>query len=525
MAGITWEAPGPGAWTTDRSHNDRPATGYLLGSGNSAMREAMAEGFAMVGVAIGPFRGAVVNGWTYSQQTWADASTYADLELAAKDFLANRRWVERVATWENVRRPQRLAECTTLQAVDPTALSDSALVAHIDDCVEGQRRGSRIHFEQHGLCVIIGELVLACREWGLAETDVLPLLDGHSAASSRAGEMIAAIAEALVKTGVRPSTLAQVRGASADAAAALDAYLDLHGSLPVAGFDFDARTLNEMPEVVIASITAAMDRAASPRTAAAPLTVDEVRARVPANDRTRFDDLLASARMVYGVRDDDVHFSMWCRGLSRRALLEVGRRLEARGQLEGLDHVLELTPDEITALLVARAATPTASDVADRVARREQHARLAAPPHLGDAPAPPPFDAMPPTVRRMTEAMIAYTQLRRTSRRDVEPLTGAGIGAAVYRGRAVVASNADDAFDRIEPGDVLVTVLTTPAFNAVLPLCGALVVEDAGVLSHAAVTARELGLPAVVGVAQVTTLVPDGAQVEVDPVAGRVRVL
>ena len=49
--------------------------------------------------------------------------------------------------------------------------------------------------------------------------------------------------------------------------------------------------------------------------------------------------------------------------------------------------------------------------------------------------------------------------------------------------------------------------------------------EEGGPLSHAAVIARELGLPALVGAAEALALVPDGATVELDPVAGTIRVL
>ncbi|MBV8693827.1 MAG: hypothetical protein JOY57_19420, partial [Actinobacteria bacterium] len=62
-------------------------------------------------------------------------------------------------------------------------------------------------------------------------------------------------------------------------------------------------------------------------------------------------------------------------------------------------------------------------------------------------------------------------------------------------------------------------------YNVVLPIVGALVVEEGGALSHAAIVARELGIPAVIGAARAVQLVPDGAHVEVDPEAGRVRVL
>ena len=83
----------------------------------------------------------------------------------------------------------------------------------------------------------------------------------------------------------------------------------------------------------------------------------------------------------------------------------------------------------------------------------------------------------------------------------------------------------ESALDAMEPGDVLVVRFTTPAYNTVLAIAGAIVTADGALLSHAAVMARELGIPAVVGAAGALDEIPDGAEVEVDPVGGTVRVL
>ena len=78
---------------------------------------------------------------------------------------------------------------------------------------------------------------------------------------------------------------------------------------------------------------------------------------------------------------------------------------------------------------------------------------------------------------------------------------------------------------RLRAGDVLVTPTTTEAFNVVLPLVGAIVTDAGGLLSHPAIVSREYGIPGVVGTLDATTLIPDGALVEVDGAAGEVRVL
>jgi pyruvate,water dikinase len=56
-------------------------------------------------------------------------------------------------------------------------------------------------------------------------------------------------------------------------------------------------------------------------------------------------------------------------------------------------------------------------------------------------------------------------------------------------------------------------------------LAGGVVTEEGGPLSHAAVIARELGLPALVGTRDACSQIPDGAQIELDPSGGAVRVL
>ena len=102
---------------------------------------------------------------------------------------------------------------------------------------------------------------------------------------------------------------------------------------------------------------------------------------------------------------------------------------------------------------------------------------------------------------------------------------GIGIGTETYRGRACVVHDLMNAFDQLEPGDVLVAPFTGPSVNSLLPVLGALVVEEGGAMCHAAIVSREFGLPAVIGAHRATTRIPHGAQVEVDAHLGTVRLV
>jgi len=120
---------------------------------------------------------------------------------------------------------------------------------------------------------------------------------------------------------------------------------------------------------------------------------------------------------------------------------------------------------------------------------------------------------------------IVIEQLGMGGERPTKGLHGVGVGDRIVRGRACRVDSPEHAIDRLRNGDVLVVPCTTPAYNAVLTLAGAIVTADGGPLSHAAVLARELGISAVVGARGALTEIPDGALIDVDPVAGEVRIV
>jgi pyruvate,water dikinase len=72
-------------------------------------------------------------------------------------------------------------------------------------------------------------------------------------------------------------------------------------------------------------------------------------------------------------------------------------------------------------------------------------------------------------------------------------------------------------------GDVIVMRYADPGWTPLFPRAAAVVMEVGGVMCHAAVIARELGIPAVFGVSDATALLRDGERVVVDGTAGTVR--
>ena len=78
---------------------------------------------------------------------------------------------------------------------------------------------------------------------------------------------------------------------------------------------------------------------------------------------------------------------------------------------------------------------------------------------------------------------------------------------------------------KLNKGDILVTKQTDPGWAMVFPLIGGLIVERGGALSHGAIVAREFGIPAVIGIANITDVLKDNDEVILDGDLGKIQVL
>jgi pyruvate,water dikinase len=127
------------------------------------------------------------------------------------------------------------------------------------------------------------------------------------------------------------------------------------------------------------------------------------------------------------------------------------------------------------------------------------------------------LQARPETVksRARSEAQLRY-RLEQTSRALV---SGRAIGQKVGVGPARLVVSTSQ-MERVQPGDVLVTDMTDPNWEPVMKRAAAIVTNRGGRTCHAAIIARELGIPAVVGCGNATSAVPDGGDVTVSCAEG-----
>lgn len=101
-------------------------------------------------------------------------------------------------------------------------------------------------------------------------------------------------------------------------------------------------------------------------------------------------------------------------------------------------------------------------------------------------------------------------------------LSGRPAFPGVARGTVKIVLNQRD-FAKMKPGDVLAAHNTRPEFVPVMKLAGAIITEEGGITSHAAIAARELKIPCLVGVQGAVSILRDGDRVEVDAAKGLIK--
>jgi len=542
---VMWEAPGPGYWELDRSHflgGETPLVQYIQAN---SMPLGLRRVFAELGTPADTLDCQFVNGYMYTRLRPLIAADRPAKSLppnfvlkaigrfhpefrrrtkAAERAQTERPWRKVIADWEHGGRALIESRNLAIQKVDLTELDDPTLIEHAQEVVEHCRASWEYHHWLHGYDLgPIGAFLAGCREWGVEPPEAIPLLEGASPSTVGPMHVLTRLRSAVERSGTVPRTLDDVRAISPDCARDLDKYLEYRGAMMISRYDIDGVTLGEIPDVVVSTILNGVERAVGD---GVQHRIEVVRARIPVAHQEDFDSRLEEARGAMNLRDDNGPTTAeWPLGLLRLAMLELGRRMVAAGVAEVEADALELTLEEISMQLL-NGGGPGAAELGRRRRHRHELAALDAPLSLGEPEPAPPLELLPKVLADVVRMVqIVIEQLGMGGDRPTEGLRGVGVGDQIVRGRACRADSPEHAIDRLQNGDVLVVPCTTPAYNAVLTLAGAIVTADGGPLSHAAVLARELGISAVVGARGALTEIPDGALIDVDPVAGEVRIV
>lgn len=556
MGELTWDPPGKGPWELETTHAFRPWTRFTQRPFSEGFVRGFQRGTAHYGLMLDHLAPAFVNGFLYNQPRpfgappgappppkpvlWALTRLHpkirARIREGAKAF-EEKRWRADLDEWDAVDKPAAIEKHHAIQAVDVSSLSDDELAEHITQCHQHLIDSIYLHHKYTVPAVLLtGDLLAGVQEWtGITGGPVLQLLRGTSEIShgfgarelSGAADAIraSAAARAVLKDATEPQDALTALSTDSIAGPAVSAYVDAVRYRCV-GYDVGDQYAEEMPELLLDTLRAAVAGVvAAPHDDSAE---NSLRAQVPEEHRAEFDARLAEARLINRLRDErDAYSDGWATGLARRALLEAGRRLAATARLHDADHAVDLDLEEVVALLRG-GSIPSAEEVSERFKFRTTHTTDDAPPLIGGEPSPPPDPMqLPPAARRGARAMDAALfnlfGVPDTPNTGTV-LNGLSVNTGVYEGQARLVSDPSD-FGRIKSGDVLVTRMTSPYFNVVLPLLGAIVTDRGGQLCHAAIVAREYGIPGIVGTREATAKIKDGDRVRVDGTTGEVHLL
>jgi len=225
----------------------------------------------------------------------------------------------------------------------------------------------------------------------------------------------------------------------------------------------------------------------------------EVIAAVPRAHRPAARAILTLATRTLPMRGVGKAAFVQALDVSRAAARRLGKVYADEGRLDDPDDVFYLTLAELRS-----GPPPDVHElVASRRARREDYRRIQLP-HSW----------------RGTPDLVA-TAAARAAVGDVI----SGVAASDGQVEGTVRIVTDPSFADVEPGEILVSHTTDPSWASIMFVSAALVVDIGGIVSHAAVVARELGIPAVVNTRHGTDLLRDGDRVRVDGSAGTVELL
>ncbi|MGN7150344.1 PEP/pyruvate-binding domain-containing protein [Arthrobacter sp. SAFR-179] len=250
----------------------------------------------------------------------------------------------------------------------------------------------------------------------------------------------------------------------------------------------------------------------------------EMAARLGPRRRALFLRLLRWAQEAAPIREDALADVGLAWPLLRRMLLELGRRLVSSGVLAAPEDVFWLRHQELRSAVDFGLAEPgprvgaaiTGADRPVRAAAVEERKML----WRGQAKAAAP--QMLPESKWMERSFGSWMPAG-SKHQSGDVIKGAGASSGKVTAQARVLRGPED-FGLMQPGEVLVARITTPAWTPLFAMASAVVTDVGGPLSHSSIVAREYGIPAVLGTGVATQRLATVQQVTVDGDAGTVTI-
>jgi phosphohistidine swiveling domain-containing protein len=236
----------------------------------------------------------------------------------------------------------------------------------------------------------------------------------------------------------------------------------------------------------------------------------QVEKRLTPSQYHTFEKLLHKIRQDIIIREESAFMVEKLTACIRRMVLKLGSLLAEKNMISEPEDVFHIFREELS--LVAEGKL----DVKAKIEKRKQgFAKVCAAHEQG--------------VHWMvaTGSIAAFTEDKKESTEKqggLATLTGVSASSGVYEGTVCIVKGPHE-FTKLKRGDVLVSTVTTPIWTPLFKVASAVVTQIGSPISHAAIVAREYGIPAVVAVAGVISELKDGQKIRVDGTKGMVTLL
>jgi pyruvate,water dikinase len=251
-------------------------------------------------------------------------------------------------------------------------------------------------------------------------------------------------------------------------------------------------------------------------------------------DRAAFDQMIQLAHRVFPyVEGHKFYCEHWYTNLFFNKIREFGRLLAEHGFFAREEDVFHLTHYELKSAIIDLMQSWSAGSpprgplrwpaiVAERRAAIEAWTKHDVPPALGPVPEVIDDPAIVMLWGITRESLDAWLSAEGDG--DAKELKGFAASRGVVEGTARVVKSVEE-IARLRDGDILVCQVTNPTWSPIFRKIAAAVSDIGGSMSHAAIVAREYGLPAVVGTGTATRRIRDGQRIRVDGGRGVVTLL
>jgi len=240
----------------------------------------------------------------------------------------------------------------------------------------------------------------------------------------------------------------------------------------------------------------------------------EILSRVSADKREWFEKLMRAAQ--WAGRFSEEHFfyiDSYVGALGRRATQEIGKRFVRAGVINDSEDVCLLVPDEIKLAMIPMGRYELRKLVQTRKEQLQQFSQdieraIQRELFLGDWSYMPEMVSRDPVLRVIVPLPFVRPELK-------ADLYGTASAPGVAEGIARVI-HGEGEMASVQPGEVLVTTITTPFWTPLFAVVKGVVADAGGALSHSVIVGREYGIPVVAGTVEGTAKISTGQRIKVD---------